>query len=105
MVAGERLLWELRLQGGEPVLRSPHGGVGGVYGYDGDPCVVGHLGQTVPQLCGRQARDVTAEPPAPTATRRTVARHLPALAARDCEVEVLDDHGPAVVHLGDPKDL
>ncbi len=105
MVAGERSLIELRLQWGEPALCSPLGGVGGVYGYDGDPCVVGHLGQAVPQLGGRKAGDVTAEPLAPPAMRRTVAAQLAALGAGNCEVEVPDDDGPAVVQLSDLEDL
>lgn len=87
------------------MLDSPLRGVGGVDCNDSGPDVVGHLGEPVAQLLGRQPKDVLAEGVASSGSRRTVTGVLATLDALADEVEVLDDDCPGVVGRGDGEHL
>src|ERR1039457_118278 len=63
VVAGE--LGVVLLHGGEPVLRSPAGGVGRVHRDDGHASVAGHGGEPVTEPGGWDAGCLVPERPAP----------------------------------------
>jgi hypothetical protein len=74
------------LKGPQPVLGAPPGRVRRVYRDDPQPCLVGHRGQPVPELCDRQPGNGGSEllsPPSPT-------HGLPARRTGIRKVEVLD---------------
>ena len=90
------------LQRAEPVLASPPGGVSRVDRDHRQAGVGGHLGQPVPELPGRDARDHPPEaPPAPGRGRPATAV-LAALLAGLSKVQVLDHDRPAAAQAGEP---
>jgi len=92
------------LQMGQPVLRAPAGGVGGIDGRHGNSAVIRHLGQTVPQLCGGDAGDHVPVATSSSTTGGPVTVSFTALLASIDEVKVLDHHGGSSMVFGDAED-
>ncbi len=80
----------LMLKRGEPVLRRPPGGAGGVDGDHRESRVEGHLGEPVPEPGRGDAGHQCPEPPTAAAARRAVPGTFPAQGPGLGEVQVLD---------------
>ena len=91
--------------GGEPVLRSPAGGVGRVHGDDGHAGVGGHVGEPVPESGSGDTRYLVSEGTSSASFRWPVSDAFAALVAGVVEVQVLDHDGGRVVLAGSVEDV
>ena len=93
------------VQGVEPVLSAPHGGVGGVDGDDRQAPVRSHLDQPISEAGRRDTRDQAPEGSATPAPRRAAPGVLAALVACLGEVEVFDHDRGGSARLGQGDQL